>query len=1219
MKRILLSLGVKVLLIFVCMTAMAQQPTLKWAQLYNGMDSWLDEPAGIVVDEGGNSFVTGTSRGLGIEKIRTVKYAASGEELWAVQVESNATARAIAIDEAGGVYITGFRYGNETGADFIIIRYDAATGEQNWIQQYNGPASNFDFPIAIAADNAGGVYVTGYSYSSETGADYATVRYAAATGEETWAMRYNGPTNGLDDPKSIAVDNNGGVYVTGTSDGDYATVRYDAATGEESWVMRYNTSDTAMDAAAAVAVDGGGVYVTGSSNTDYATIRYDAATGEESWVMRYNGSDIGLDAATALAVGKDGGVYVTGSSNGDYATIRYDAATGEESWIMQYNGPGGGNDEARYILVSDDGGVIVSGSSPNYSSGTGIDFATVRYDAASGEEQWTMRYNSADNGNDEVRGITAGNGSVYATGFSNGNYVTIRYDAITGEQEWIQYFDGIGSMIDEAIAVAVDAAGNSYVTGTSRGVSSRRISTIKYAASGEELWAVQHESSSTARAIAFKNGAVFVTGSSNGDYVTVRYDAATGEEMWAMQYDGPANSADEAVAIALDDTGGVYITGSSYGSGTGPDYATVRYDVATGEEMWVMRYNGGNNGFDEARAIATDNNGSVYVTGYTDDGSGAGPDYATIRYDAATGEQIWLKNYDGPSNSNDQATAIAVDEAGGIYVTGSSNGSGTGLDYATIRYSPYTGDELWIMRYNGPDGNIDEATAIAVGNDGGVFVTGSSHSPTGPDFATIRYDAITGEEIWAMRYNGPANGFDIARAIVINPEEGVYVTGTSISITSDIATVRYDAATGEQTWAAIYDGHENRQDEGRAIAIDSTGGVIVTGYSNGSETGNDFITLKYSLRQEQCPELEQGVITGTLNAAVNTTGSVYTLSGTGATTFAFWSITGSEGNPYTGFTGQDSPTVSVDWPSEPDFYKISLTYGTPEGCTISTSPIYVHVFDPDAGLVTGSGWLNSPADGDYEFMQSSRKALFSLMARYSSRYENQILGSTMLLLHAGSFTFRSTSFEDGTLVIIDNRAYYRGRGSVTYWGGAEHPVEDERQFGFLVAAADGDFGESSAPDKFRLQIYVINEDGSQGAVVYDSQAGCPSARLDDNAEACTAIGGGNITIHKPSVNEVVDMLLFPARVVVEAQELEIYPTAVSDRATVSFSLEHPGDYALELYDMKGALVKRIAAGAAEAGIRYEQEIWVEGMGTGLYLARLTTSDKVQTVKMVVQR
>jgi hypothetical protein len=154
---------------------------------------------------------------------------------------------------------------------------------------------------------------------------------------------------------------------------------------------------------------------------------------------------------------------------------------------------------------------------------------------------------------------------------------------------------------------------------------------------------------------------------------------------WVARYNGPDNDYDEASAIALDRTGNIYVTGMSAGLGTGGDYATVKYDV-TGVEQWVVRYDGPSNSNDQSSAIALDGAGNVYVTGYCYC-SGTWQDYATVKYDSAGVEQ-WVARYNGPGNDYDEASAIAVDGAGNVYVTGYSAGLGTDFDFATIKYSP---------------------------------------------------------------------------------------------------------------------------------------------------------------------------------------------------------------------------------------------------------------------------------------------------------------------------------------------------------------------------------------------------------------------------------------------------------------------------------------------------------------------------------------------------
>jgi hypothetical protein len=156
------------------------------------------------------------------------------------------------------------------------------------------------------------------------------------------------------------------------------------------------------------------------------------------------------------------------------------------------------------------------------------------------------------------------------------------------------------------------------------------------------------------------------------------------------RYNGPANGDDGAGSVAVSPGGTrVFVTGDSHGAGSGQDYATVAYRAATGARLWVARYNGPANGLDGASRVAVSPGGTrVFVTGDSQ-GARSGQDYATVAYSAATGARLWAQRYNGPGNSLDGATSLAVSPRGTrVFVTGISLGRATGFDYATVAYRP---------------------------------------------------------------------------------------------------------------------------------------------------------------------------------------------------------------------------------------------------------------------------------------------------------------------------------------------------------------------------------------------------------------------------------------------------------------------------------------------------------------------------------------------------
>lgn len=422
------------------------------------------------------------------------------------------------------------------------------------------------------------------------------------------------------------------------------------------------------------------------------------------WQTRYSSAGSNIDKAEDMFVDGSGNVYVTGiglgaSGNFDYITIKYDAV-GTQVWRMEYNGPGNSLDEAHAITVDGSGNVYVTGWSYG-GAGTGYDYGTVKYNSA-GVQQWASRYTNVAGGTDEAWDIGVDNaGNVFVTGTSDGAgsnsaATTVCYNS-GGVQQFANRFEGAGGSIDAGFAIFVDAVtGDSYITGYTyiSAAADFNFITIKYNLAGAQQWATQFNSPDAnydeARAIAVDaSGNVYVTGYSqtlvltNYNYSTVKYNSA-GVQQWAVQYEGTGADYDRANAITLDATGNVYVTGKSVGVGsTAEDALTIKYNNA-GVSQWTARYNGPSNGYDEGKSIAVDATGNVYITGYSFT-AGANNDYMTIKYDAA-GTQEWITKYNGTGNNSDQATSVAVDALGNVFVAGMSRGAGSNEDFETIKY-----------------------------------------------------------------------------------------------------------------------------------------------------------------------------------------------------------------------------------------------------------------------------------------------------------------------------------------------------------------------------------------------------------------------------------------------------------------------------------------------------------------------------------------------------
>lgn len=715
--------------------------TLSWSKVYNGYGNSTEVPRALAIDVNGDVIVGGYAFGVS-DDFLALKYSPDGTLKWAKQYDYNdreEQVKGMALDAIGNIYLTG-PTAKFTGDDFLAMKI-GTDGTQIWAKSFNGVADNMDTPAAIGVDTDGNVYVTGTTISSPY-SDILTIKYSNS-GDTVWTNIFNSTSNYTDAPTSLAIDANGNVIISGNSSSGQTT----------SW-------------------------------DDILVLKY-LSDGTQSWKTTWTGPLTNQDLAKAMTLDADGNIYVVGSSNTgtwtDYVTLEV-LADGNISWSKTYNGTGAKTDVGLAIQLDNSKNVIVTGNA----NATNTDYLTIKYDN-DGTQLWTKAYNGTSNDQPYALAVDA-SGNIVVTGqSSNGSYndcVTVKY-APTGTQSWVKTFNLSANKDDYAGSIATDKAGNIYVTGT-----------------------------------------VALAAPTYGDIITTKYHA-NGFKVWTKTYSKSASSDDGAYKVICDSTGNIYVAGYSY-TGSSYDFTTIKYK-SDGTQLWVKNFNGPDNLDDEAFFIQLDYAGNIYVAG-TSKTTKNSTDFSLVKY-APDGTQLWSKKTSVAQNVTGYLNALTIDNQGRAYLAGTIL-TPTNFDMMWVRYSE-DGSSSMTEVYNGPMDKSDDASAIAVDKDGNIYVAGYSALASGNDYSTdmaiIKY-LPDGTQSWIRTHGDTMPGVDEINAMVLDNDGNIYVTGTMFDRSYYITTLKYNP-NGDQVWLKRFNGNERANDFPYDIAINDAGFVVVAGKS----------------------------------------------------------------------------------------------------------------------------------------------------------------------------------------------------------------------------------------------------------------------------------------------------------------------------------------------------------------------------------------------------
>jgi len=390
---------------------------------------------------------------------------------------------------------------------------------------------------------------------------------------------------------------------------------------------------------------------------------------------------------------------------------------------------------------------------------------------------------------------------------------------------------------DYAYGVATDSSGNVYVAGGTNGgldgntnAGNTDLFVVKYNSSGTKQWTRQLGSSSrdSANGVATdSSGNVYVTGMTNGgldgcknagieDLFVVKYNSS-GTKQWTNQLG--SSSRDSADDVATDSSGNIYVTGTTYSELDGntsagkADLFVVKYN-SSGTHQWTKQL--GTDRYDEARGVATDSSGNVYVTGYTEGGLDGNTnlgkaDLFVVKYNSS-GTKQWANQLG--TWDTDFANGVATDSSGNVYVTGSTyrsldgNTSAGNADLIVVKYNS-SGTKQWTKQLG--SSSDDYANDVVTDSSGNAYVTGTTYggldgntSAGNADLFVVKYNS-SGTKQWTKQLG--TSSTDTANGVTTDSSGNVYVAGgtyggldgnTSAGV-NDLFIVKYNSS-GTKQW-----------------------------------------------------------------------------------------------------------------------------------------------------------------------------------------------------------------------------------------------------------------------------------------------------------------------------------------------------------------------------------------------------------------------------------
>ncbi|MCX6160777.1 MAG: T9SS type A sorting domain-containing protein [Ignavibacteriae bacterium] len=156
-----------------------------------------------------------------------------------------------------------------------------------------------------------------------------------------------------------------------------------------------------------------------------------------------------------------------------------------------------------------------------------------------------------------------------------------------------------------------------------------------------------------------------------------------------------------------------------------------------------------------------------------------------------------------------------------------------------------------VRSYNGTLGADDLYSAIICDNSDNIYAAGYSSDGI---CSYIIFDKFnpSGTKLWSKTYRSRDNGYDVPVSIALDSTGGIYIAGYTKGITTsyDFLLIKYNQQ-GDTLWSRRYNGTANGDDRAIKVAVDRNNSAVLAG--NAVETGEsiNIVLIKYDINGNQ--------------------------------------------------------------------------------------------------------------------------------------------------------------------------------------------------------------------------------------------------------------------------------------------------------------------------------------------------------------------------------